>query len=186
MRRALLWAQQLLAGGAILWGGITLAAALERVPRFGPRNPTELVIASLLGLAPIFFGVAWTFFVQRGLAAETEAEEERAVVSFALKNGGIASALTASVGTGLAVKSADRVLRRLQREGHAELDVSEAGALVYRFPSLLAEASRLAAQPSAVPSSTADAAARLRDTSPDLAAVRTDEAPVAPRGKLRG
>lgn len=179
MKKALLWAQQLLAGGAIVWGGLTLATALERTPRFGARAPAELLVAVLLGLAPVLFGVAWTFFVQRGLAAEVEAEEERAVLGFALKNGGIASALTASVGTGLAVKAADRVLRRLQREGHAELDVSEAGALVYRFPSLIAEAAVLASQPAQV-------IGPRDDTPVELPRAQDTTAPVLPRDKLRG
>lgn len=177
MKKALLWAQQLLAGGAIVWGGITLATALERLPRFGPRNPAELIAASLLGLAPIVFGVAWTFFVQRALGSEAAAEAERAVIAFALRNRGIASALTASVGTGLSVKECDRVLRRLQREGHAELDVNDAGALVYRFPSLLAEA---AAQPA--PTAAVDV---RRDTAPELAQEASPEASPAARVKSR-
>ena len=137
MRRAFLYAQQVCA--LALMGGGVLAALdeLQRVQRWGIRGPVDAIELALIGVGLPLAGLVWSFFVQRGLTEERASREERAVLDFAIRNGGVASALTASVATGLPVKRTDKILRELQRLGHAEMDVGSSGGIVYRFPSLV-------------------------------------------------
>ncbi len=68
---------------------------------------------------------------------EREAETEKQILRIAREQNGKVTASLAALGTNLTIKEAEGVLERMAREGHAVMNVTSDGRLVFEFPEFL-------------------------------------------------
>ena len=68
---------------------------------------------------------------------EKENEAERKILQAAHDGKGSLTAAAAALATGLPLKSAQEMLERLVKEGHAVMNVRESGVIEFQFPEFL-------------------------------------------------
>ena len=63
--------------------------------------------------------------------------QQNRIVRLAQEHGGRLTVTEAAADTGMIVEEADEILKRLSEGGYVEVEVTDAGMVVYRFPEIL-------------------------------------------------
>lgn len=99
--------------------------------------PADLVFLLFLGMLPLGSGV-WLFRrLRHVVAARQRAERERVVLQLAAHHHGALTVLEVVANSALTLEQAKAALDELNLQGVNQMDVSEAGVIVYRFPGAL-------------------------------------------------
>lgn len=124
------WAALLLPAGL----GLVLYGIVERVSSDDWQEPLSI------GVAVVAVGAVAGYLARRLDAAAQVARsrsDENRVLRLARQRGGRLTAFDAAVDSGLTAAEAELILRRLADGGFVEIEVSDAGVLVYRFPEVI-------------------------------------------------
>lgn len=114
--------------GAVIVGGASLSLG-ESTSLFG-----DLVMMLLFGVMPLGGGIAW---IAHAVARQKKADAERienAVLTLAVRQGYILTAMLVAAETELSLDEAKRYLDQLADRGHVQVIPTD-GGLAYRFPS---------------------------------------------------
>ncbi|HPO71666.1 MAG TPA: hypothetical protein PLJ31_02800 [Armatimonadota bacterium] len=113
--------------GATITGGAALS--------FGEEGATlgDLVMMLLFGLLPFALGTYWVTQVLKAHRKEAWEALEREVLSYAMRKGGVVTALEIAAHTNLSYDEVKRYLDGLADKGHIEVTPTDNG-LAYRFP----------------------------------------------------
>ncbi len=113
--------------GAGIIGGTALS--------FGKEGATlgDLVMMLLFGLLPFALGIHWVTQVLKAHRREAWEAIEREVLSYAMRQGGVVTALEIAAHTSLSYDEVKRYLDGLADKGHIEVTPTDNG-LAYRFP----------------------------------------------------
>lgn len=124
------WAVLLLPAGV----GLVLFGLGQRIDDNDWQEPLSI------GVAVFAIGaVTWSLARRLDAAARVSRarRDENRVLRLARQRGGRLTAFDAAVDTGLTAAEAEQILRRLADGGFVEIEVSDSGVLVYRFPEVL-------------------------------------------------
>jgi hypothetical protein len=92
------------------------------------------------GVLPIVEGIRRLVSGRKDAAsssAEKETDAERRILQAAHDKNGTLTAAVAALATGLPIKSAQEMLERLVKEGHAVMNVTNSGVIEFQFPEFL-------------------------------------------------
>ncbi|HOM81462.1 MAG TPA: FaeA/PapI family transcriptional regulator, partial [Armatimonadota bacterium] len=93
----------------------------------------DLVMMLLFGLLPFALGTYWVTQVLKAHRKEAWEALEREVLSYAMRKGGVVTALEIAAHTNLSYDEVKRYLDGLADKGHIEVTPTDNG-LAYRFP----------------------------------------------------
>jgi hypothetical protein len=116
--------------GFVMIAGV-LIGVLEGTSKYSPS--TNLVLSFLLGVLPLAGGLLLYWGVRRAVAKRKGEEREAAVLRVARERQGIVTAVDVAADCGMSLEEAEETLERLHLGGFSEIDVSDAGTVVYRF-----------------------------------------------------
>jgi len=118
--------------GLMLWG---LSQALSAAIHTGPPVEHSLSIGVALVVLSVLLWVG-----SRRLDAAVRMLQgrriENALLRLAQRRGGRLTVIEAAAETGYTAEESAAVLRRLSEQGFVEIEVSDAGVMVYRFPEI--------------------------------------------------
>ena len=93
-----------------------------------------------VGVTLVILG-ALLWFLSRKLDAAAQLvryrRQQNRIVRLAQERGGRLTVTEGAVGTGLTVEEAEGILQRLAEGGYVEIEVTDSGMMVYRFPEVL-------------------------------------------------
>ena len=124
------WSAVLLPAGL----GLVLYGVVERLESGAWREPLPIGVAVVAAGA-----IVW--HLSRRLDASARAararRDENRIVRLARERGGRLTTMEAAAETGLTAAEAEVILRGLAEGGFIEIEVTEAGIMVYRFPEVI-------------------------------------------------
>src|SRR5262245_64295489 len=95
---------------------------------------TDVMLTLLFGVLPLFGGV-WLYRRVRANTATRKADEwERTVVQVAKRHRGMVTAMDVASSSVMTLEQAKATLDQLNLKGFNEMDVSDLGTIVYKFP----------------------------------------------------
>jgi hypothetical protein len=116
--------------GLVMIAGV-LIGSLEKTSEYSPT--TDALLSVLFGVLPLAAGI---FLVRRTLGAvarRRREEREAAVLGVAKDHQGVVTAVDVAAECGMSLEQAEQTLGALHRRGFSEMDVTDAGTVVYRF-----------------------------------------------------
>lgn len=116
--------------GFVMLAGV-LIGVLEGSSRYSPL--TNLLLSFLFGVLPL--ALSWILYrrVRRGVARRKAEAAEAAVLKAARERQGTLTAVDVAADCGMSLEQAQEILDRLHLGGFCEIDVTDAGTVVYRF-----------------------------------------------------
>ena len=116
--------------GLVMIVGVSIQA-LEGTSKYS--MVTDGVLTVLLGIVPLVSGV-WRYKrVRQAVTRRTVDDSEKIVLRLAQRRQGILTVVEVAANSSLSVEQAKETLDQLNLKGFNEMDVSDAGILVYKF-----------------------------------------------------
>ena len=116
--------------GLVMMVGVSIQA-LEGTSKYS--MVTDGVLTVLLGIVPLVSGV-WRYKrVRQAVTRRTVDDSEKIVLRLAQRRQGILTVVEVAANSSLSVEQAKETLDQLNLKGFNEMDVSDAGILVYKF-----------------------------------------------------
>lgn len=116
--------------GFVMITGV-LIGTLEGTSKYSVS--TNLLLSFLLGVLPLAIGVFLFRSIRRAVARREREGTEGAVLKAARARQGVVSTVDVAGDCGMSLDQAQEILDRLHLRGFSEMDVSDAGTVVYRF-----------------------------------------------------
>lgn len=96
--------------------------------------PADVAVLFIAGVLPLVLGV-WLFLhTQRGASRRAFDAREQAVLRLAGQHHGELTVLQVAEASGMTLEQAKAVLERLYHTSFTEMNLSDSGEIVYRFP----------------------------------------------------
>ncbi len=116
--------------GLVMIVGVSIQA-LEGTSKYS--MVTDGVLTVLLGIVPLVSGV-WRYKrVRQAVTRRTVDDSEKIVLRLAQRRQGILTVVEVAANSPLSVEQAKETLDQLNLKGFNEMDVSDAGIIVYKF-----------------------------------------------------
>ena len=116
--------------GLVMIAGVSIQA-LEGTSKYS--RVTDGVLTVLLGILPLVGGV-WRYKrVRQAVTRRAVDDSEKIVLRLAQRRQGVLTVVEVAANSTLSVEQAKETLDQLNLKGFNEMDVSDAGILVYKF-----------------------------------------------------
>jgi hypothetical protein len=109
-----------------------LIGALEGTSKYS--RFTDVTLTILLGVVPLVGGIRLYRRVRRTVVQRQTGERESAVLQVVRQHEGVVSPVDVAADCGMSLEQAEETLKGLQLRGFAEMDVTDTGTVIYRFP----------------------------------------------------
>ena len=116
--------------GLVMIVGVSIQA-LEGTSKYS--MVTDGVLTVLLGIVPLVSGVWRCKRVRQAVTRRTVDDSEKIVLRLAQRRQGILTVVEVAANSPLSVEQAKETLDQLNLKGFNEMDVSDAGIIVYKF-----------------------------------------------------
>ena len=116
--------------GLVMIVGVSIQA-LEGTSKYS--MVTDGVLTVLLGILPLVGGVWLYKRVRQAVTRRTVDDSEKIVLRLAQRRQGILTVVEVAANSPLSVEQAKETLDQLNLKGFNEMDVSDAGIIVYKF-----------------------------------------------------
>jgi hypothetical protein len=116
--------------GIVILAGVCIQA-LEGTSRYS--LVTDLLLTILFGILPIVCGVRLYRRTRQAVTRRTVEDSEKIVLQLAKKRRGALTVAEVAANSALTLEQAKATLDRLNVQGFNEMDVSDAGIIVYKF-----------------------------------------------------
>jgi len=116
--------------------GLTLWGLFKKIGNAQWEDPLSLGLALV-----VLGGILWLLSKRLDEAAQAvrRRRQENAVLRLARQRGGRLTVTEAAADTGLTAAETEAILKGLAEGGYVEIEVTESGLMVYRFPEVLYE-----------------------------------------------
>jgi ABC-type nickel/cobalt efflux system permease component RcnA len=95
---------------------------------------TDVMLSLVFGVLPLGGGVWLYWRLRQAVAQRIIAERERVVLQLAVQHRGVLTAVEVATDSTLTLEQAQETLAQLNLKGVNQMDVSDLGVVVYRFP----------------------------------------------------
>lgn len=109
-----------------------LIGALEGTSKYS--RFTDVTLTILLGVVPLVGGIRLYRRIRGSVVQRRIDERESAVLQVVRQHEGVVSPVDVAAGCGMSLEQAEETLKRLHLRGFAEMDVTDTGIVIYRFP----------------------------------------------------
>jgi hypothetical protein len=116
--------------GIVLIAGVSIQC-LEGTSKYS--TVTDVLLTILLGILPLGYGVWLYRRVRQAVTRRTVDDSEKIVLRLAQRRQGVLTVAEVAANSTLSVEQAKETLDQLNLKGFNEMDVSDAGILVYKF-----------------------------------------------------
>ena len=116
--------------GFVMLVGV-LIGALEGTSKYS--RLTDVTLTILLGVVPLIGGVLLYRRVRGAVLRRQTEERESALLQVVRQHEGVVSPLDIAADCGMSLEEAEEALKALHLRGFAEMDVTDAGTVIYRF-----------------------------------------------------
>jgi hypothetical protein len=116
--------------GFVMVAGVTIGLS-EGDREYSPA--TNLLLAVLLGVAPMGVAAWLARGVRRAVSSRSQAAREAAILALAPRRGGALRPADVAAATGMSLDQARECLDRLHLRGFCRLDLSDTGTELFRF-----------------------------------------------------
>jgi hypothetical protein len=116
--------------GIVLIAGVSIQF-LEGTSKYS--TVTDVLLTILLGILPLGYGVWLYRRVRQAVTRRTVDDSEKIVLRLAQRRQGVLTVAEVAANSTLSVEQAKETLDQLNLKGFNEMDVSDAGILVYKF-----------------------------------------------------
>ena len=116
--------------GIVIIAGVSIQA-LEGTSKYS--LVTDVLLTILLGLLSLGYGVWLYRRVRQAVTRRTVDDSEEIVLRLAQRRQGVLTVVEVAANSTLSVEQAKATLDQLNLKGFNEIDVSDAGILVYKF-----------------------------------------------------
>ena len=117
--------------GVVILAGVCIQA-LEGTSKYSLI--TDMMLTLVFGILPIACGIGLYKRVRQGVTRRTVEDSEKIVLQLAKKRHGVLTVVEVAANSALSVEQAKATLDQLNIKGFNEMDVSDAGIIVYKFP----------------------------------------------------
>jgi len=117
--------------GFVMLVGV-LIGAIEGTSKYS--RFTDVTLTILLGIVPLVGGVHLYRRVRGTVARRQNDERESAVLQVVRQHEGVVSPVDVAADCGMSLEQAEETLNQLHLRGFAEMDVTDTGIVIYRFP----------------------------------------------------
>jgi hypothetical protein len=94
---------------------------------------TDVILTILFGILPIVCGIRLYKRIRQAVAKRTVEDSEKIVLKLAKKRRGALTVAEVAANSALTLEQAKETLDQLNIKGFNEMDVSDAGIIVYKF-----------------------------------------------------
>jgi hypothetical protein len=116
--------------GIVLIAGVSIQF-LEGTSKYS--TVTDVLLTILLGILPLGYGVWLYRRVRQAVTRRTVDDSEKIVLRLAKRRQGVLTVVEVAANSTLSVEQAKATLDQLNLKGFNEMDVSDAGIIVYKF-----------------------------------------------------
>ena len=95
---------------------------------------TDVTLTILLGIVPLVGGIRQYRRVRRNVVQRQTGARESAVLQVVRQHEGVVSPVDIAADCGMSLEQAEEILKGLHLRGFAEMDVTDTGTVIYRFP----------------------------------------------------
>jgi hypothetical protein len=117
--------------GFVMLVGV-LIGALEGTSKYS--RFTDVTLTILLGVVPLVGGIRLYRRVRGTVVRRQTGERESAVLQVVRQHEGVVSPVDVAADCGMSLEQAEEILKGLHLRGFAEMDVTDTGIVIYRFP----------------------------------------------------
>ena len=116
--------------GIVILAGVCIGV-LEGTSKYSLG--TDLLLTILFGILPIVYGIVLYKRVKQAVTRRTVEDSEKVVLQLAKKRRGLLTVAEVAANSALTLEQAKETLDQLNIKGFNEMDVSDAGIIVYKF-----------------------------------------------------
>ena len=116
--------------GIVILAGVCIGV-LEGTSKYSLG--TDLLLTILFGILPIVYGIVLYKRVKQAVTRRTVEDSEKVVLQLAKKRRGLLTVAEVAANSALTLEQAKETLDQLKIKGFNEMDVSDAGIIVYKF-----------------------------------------------------
>jgi hypothetical protein len=116
--------------GVVLLAGVCIQA-LEGTSKYS--LVTDVMLTIVFGILPIACGIGLYKRVRQAVTRRTVEDSEKIVLQLARKRHGALTVVEVAASSALTLEQAKETLDQLNIKGFNDMDVSDAGVIVYRF-----------------------------------------------------
>ncbi len=95
---------------------------------------TDVTLTILLGFVPLVGGIRLYRRARRNVVQRLTGARESAVLQVVRQHEGVVSPVDVAADCGMSLEQAEEILKGLHLRGFAEMDVTDTGTVIYRFP----------------------------------------------------